>query len=697
VTVRDGHEPARSSGEELLAGLTDAQRHAVTTDAAPVCIIAAAGSGKTRVLTRRVAFRVLRGEADPRHVLVLTFTRKAAGELRERLHQLGLRDEVTAGTFHAIAAAQLRRWWRDRGQRPPALLERKARLLGPLVADRPALRGVAVAELAGHLEWAKAQLIGPEDFADAARVSRRALPAPAADVAALYRRYEDEKRRRGLVDFDDLLVRCADAMHESATFAGAQRWQWRHLFVDEFQDVNPLQHRLLSAWLGPSTDLCIVGDPHQAIYRWNGADPELLARVPVRWPSTEVIRLDANHRCSPQIVAAASAVLGPSGGELRSTQGEGPPPSVRSFSSDVSEAHGVATQLRQAHAEGTAWSQMAVLARTNAQFTVFREALTAAGIPFRAPNVDRMLDHPAARSVLAALRAAPDRLLAVAHDLVTAASVPTSSGEAGTADDREVVLTAMLELLREYAKLDPGGRVAGFLGWLPAAWRDDGPTAGTHGHPEAVTLCSFHRAKGLEWAAVWVTGMEQGLVPIGRATSSAAEAEERRLLYVALTRAARDLHCSWAERRAFGANSVPRQPSPWLSLVQASVGEQGSLATDSSDWRDRVRRELRDQRAEFARSRRAVSRPGHPAVLPAGWSEPDPQLVRAIQRWRAQAARASGVPAHVLLHDVTIGALAALRPTTLDELLAVPGLGPVKARRHGAALLSLMSSGVASA
>jgi DNA helicase II / ATP-dependent DNA helicase PcrA len=277
------------SAEDVLVGLSSSQRAAVISESEPLCVLAAAGAGKTRVLTCRIAYRAQRGTGDPAHSVAVTFTRKAAGELQHRLRQLGLREQVAAGTFHALASAQLHRWWSDRGQPPPVLLERKGRLLAPLAGSRRGLAHASVADLAGHLEWARARMVTPEHFEAAVRAEGRLLPTgvTAADLAALYSRYEHEKRRRGLVDFDDLLSLCADALEGDSEFAGAQRWRWRHVYVDEFQDLNPLQHRLLLAWLGASRDLFVVGDPHQAIYGWNGADPDLLAQVPRRWPSTE--------------------------------------------------------------------------------------------------------------------------------------------------------------------------------------------------------------------------------------------------------------------------------------------------------------------------------------------------------------------------------------------------------------------------
>jgi DNA helicase-2/ATP-dependent DNA helicase PcrA len=674
----------QSRAEELLVGLTPSQRAAVTSGATPLCVLASAGAGKTRVLTRRIAYRALIGTADPRHTLALTFTRKAAGELHERLRSLGLRQQVAAGTFHALASAQLHRWWSDRGERPPALLERKSRLLAPLAASRPPLAAIPVSDLAGHIEWAKARLVAPDCFESAAHAAGRALPSsvPASALASLYARYEDEKVRRGLVDFDDLLARCADAIDTDPTFAGAQRWRWRHLFVDEFQDLNPLQHRLLLAWLGTSTDLCVVGDPHQAVYGWNGADPDLLAQVATRWPATEVVHLDDNHRSSPQIVAAGAAVLGPAGRRLRSAGRDGPRPAIRTYPSETAEAYGIATGLRRCSAAGQRWGAMAVLTRTNAQLLPIQRALAAAGIPFWSPAQRLLLDDPAARAILSDLGSRRHTALqTVIADLMAQAD-DGDEGDEG-ADDRRSVVATLAELARTFHHQEPQGKAGQWLAWLPSALSDDPSGAPS---TEAVTLCSFHRAKGLEWEAVWLAGLERGFVPIGRATSAAAEQEERRLLYVALTRAGRELHCSWARHRTFGTRPVPRDASPWLELLRSGSGEgdPAGARARSEQWRGR----LRDQRRQLHdESRRRRSGPS----LPAGWPEPDPDVVNTLRRWRADTARGAGIPAYVVLHDVTLVALASLRPRTTQQLLDVPGLGPVKAGRYGATLLSLLS------
>jgi DNA helicase-2/ATP-dependent DNA helicase PcrA len=672
--------PRSDASAGPLSGLTASQAAAVTTEAAPLCIVAAAGAGKTRVLTRRIAYQAEAGRIDPRHTMALTFTRKAAGELQSRLHQLGLRSQVAAGTFHAMASAQLHRFWADRGQTPPTLLERKSRLLAPLAAARPNLAGVPISELAAHIEWAKARLIPAEEFEAAVRESRRPLPprVAARDIAGLYARYEDEKVRRGLLDFDDLLGQAATAIEQDRSFAGAQRWRWRHLFVDEFQDVNPLQHRLLLAWLGPSTDLCVVGDPHQAVYGWNGADPQLLLQFPTRWPNAEVVHLDDNHRCSPQIVASAAAVLGDPGDHLRSAGPDGSPPHIRTYPSEGAEAAGVASGARQAHAGGRPWRSMAVLARTNAQLVPIQQALEAAGIPTWAPSQQALLDEPAARQLLSDLRTRPRVPLQMVCGDLGAARDETGS------DEDAATLTALADLARAYQRQEPDAVVAQWLAWLPSALADDHRGSGPR---DAVTLCSFHRSKGLEWDAVWIVGIEQGLVPIGRSTSDAAIAEERRLLYVALTRASVELHCSWARERTFGSRAVPREASPWLELIRTAVPPPGEGPVDAAAWRER----LRQQRDQLRRARPA-GRGGPGRIrMPPGWPDPDPELVAALQAWRAETARAAGLPAYSVLHDVTLAAVASLRPRDTQALLTVPGLGPVKAGRYGPTLLSLVA------
>ncbi|HVN52677.1 MAG TPA: ATP-dependent helicase, partial [Acidimicrobiales bacterium] len=416
--------------EQLLDGLNEEQRRAVTCPTTPMCILAGAGTGKTRVLTRRIAYRALTDAHDPRHVLALTFTRKAAGELTNRLRRLGLRDQVAAGTFHSIAYAQLRSRWADRGIRPPELLERKVGFVARLL---PAAQRASALDVVTEIEWAKARDIEPDDYgAEAHRLGRRA-PLAHREMARAYQRYEHEKRGRRMIDFDDLLRLCRRDLREDRDFAQAQRWRFQHLFVDEFQDVNPLQRSLLDAWVAGRSDLCVVGDPNQAIYGWNGADPTALADFPTDHPTAEVVRLRDNYRSTPQILAVANAVLAggaldgdpdgdrPTLDDLRANRPAGPIPTVTALADDVAEARAVARAVRDHHRPGGPWATQAVLCRTNAQLAVIEQALHQASIPFRIRGGGGLLDQPEVKVALRELQRHPGDLPAALADVVAPA------------------------------------------------------------------------------------------------------------------------------------------------------------------------------------------------------------------------------------------------------------------------------------
>ncbi|HZQ84157.1 MAG TPA: ATP-dependent DNA helicase UvrD2, partial [Acidimicrobiales bacterium] len=399
----------------------------------------------------------------------------------------------------------------------------------------------------------------------------------------------------------------------------------------------------------------------QAIYSWNGADPTYLTLFTKRFPTAEVVSLEDNYRSTPQVLAVAGAVLGRK--PMQAHRADGPVPLVRSFGSDDDEARGIARALRRARGGGLAWSHMAVLTRTNAQLERFEEALRAADVPFRNRG-GAFLEQPEVKEALAGLRRA-------------AAGVPFVSRlkdiEAAAAElpvERRLELEQLVRLGHEYLALDVAGEVGGFLAWLRATMRSDQPDDGA----DVVELATFHRAKGLEWPVVFVAGMEKGLVPIGQAATEEAEAEERRLLYVALTRAERELHVSWAQRRTFATRTVPRQPSPWLALVDDACARlRGEEVPDREVWAGRA-----------ASARRKLRAGGPPSAA-------DEPVLAALKQWRTSAARAANVPAYVIFHDATLAAVAQARPRTRAELLALPGLGPVKAERYGDAILEVVS------
>jgi len=663
------------TADTLLDGLDESQRAAVTTDAAPLAILAGAGSGKTRVLTRRIAWQVREERIDATHVLAVTFTRKAAGELVSRLGRLGVRGQLSAGTFHAIALAQLRRRHADRGTEMPALLERKARIIGPLLAgtarvarQSSAERAVRAMEMATEIEWAKARLIGPDRYEVAVASAARTPSRPAAEVAALYAAYEREKKKRRLADFDDLIWWCARAIETDREFAAVQRWRFRHLFVDEFQDASPAQFRLVRAWLGDRTNLCVVGDPDQAIYGFAGADTAHLTRFEQLLPGATTVRLEANYRSTPQIVAAAQAVLADSGRRLppvRVPQPEGAAPTITAYPTDDAEARGVARALCDAHAAGRSWHALAVLYRTNAQSAAFEEALAREAVPFRVRGAGRFLDRPEVKAALDALRdtarAAPRRPFA---DHLT----DLASDAADLAEERREHVDALARLGREYLAVDGGaGSLDGFLAYLTTSLRGEG----TAESGDAVELLTFHRAKGLEFHTVFVAGMERGLVPISFAETPAERAEERRLLYVALSRAARELHLTWAEQRTVGLRSSKRTPSPWVGIVAATLpGRDPGRAPPT----------VVDPRAALAGVRARLAP-----------SAADPELMAALVEWRRNLARAAGVPAYVIFNNATLGEVAAAKPHSREALLTLPGIGPVKAERYGDALLDLVA------
>ncbi len=675
--------------DALLEGLNDAQRAAVTAIASPLCILAGAGSGKTRVLTRRVAWRAATGDLDPRHVLALTFTRKAAGELTQRLRALGLRDRVAAGTFHAIAYAQLRARWADRGIQPPSLLDRKvgfvARLLPSTARDVPAIDVVA------EIEWAKARMVEPDDYAEAATAAGRRPPLAPAEVARVFARYEEARRERRLVDFDDLLRVCRRDLLRDPDFAATQRWRFQHLFVDEFQDVNPLQQALLDAWRGDHLDLCVVGDPNQAIYAWNGADADLLRRFPRRFPTAEVVRLTDNYRSTPQVLAVANAVLAGGGrgvdrdGALRATRPDGDVPSVHQYEDDRAEAKGVARAVRDHHSPGTSWSTQAVLVRTNAQIAAIEEALGAAKIPFRVRGGAPLLDQPEVKAALAELRRAPGSFTDALADM--AATAETSGPTGDRADERRANVDALIQLGRDFAALDPAPGVPGFLSWLSSTTRADQPDRGG----DAVEISTFHAAKGLEWPIVHLAGLEQGLVPIGHARTGDALAEELRLFYVALTRAERELVCSWAAQRRYGNREMRRDRSPYLDTVVAACA---ALRAGSDPIEVGRGVAVAAPAAKPRPARRSRTRPDLPraqgALAPADLDDAGRGLLEALRSWRSDKARAAGMPAYVICNDRTLVEIASSRPISPDELLDVHGLGEVKVGRFGDELLALV-------
>jgi DNA helicase-2/ATP-dependent DNA helicase PcrA len=615
----------------LLRGLDPQQRHAVATDASPLVIIAAAGSGKTTVLTRRIARRIADGSADAAHVLALTFTRDAAGELRRRLRRLDIRDPIESGTFHAVALRLLRDRALAAGTAAPVIVTDRLRLVREVLTETKV--GCEASAAMADIDWARARLIGPDQYAKALRdVRRRSALTPDA-YAKVLARYEALKRRRGVVDFDDLLVELLAQLRRDATFADIIRWRFRHLFVDEVQDLNPLQFAVLEQIRGGRPDVCLVGDPRQAIYGWNGADPTMLADIEHLVPGITVVNLTGNYRCSPQIVRAGAAALSAAkiGDDSESRRGDGRMPKVLPCADELDEAATVVRLVRDL-AERHGLRHVGVLARTNEQLVPLARALAAAGFP-----VDRSAGtSPLDRAVAEVARLTSRDQLAAWAESVWAEGAKV-----------DPLRTRVAEEVDRFLSSGEGGSLRSWVeARQPFDDLDDDPDG-------AVSLLTFHAAKGREWRAVVVTGAEAGLVPHASSSTPAQRAEESRLFYVALTRAGDELVITWARRR----KDSPTGPSPWLEPVMVTLADE----------------------------------PHHP---------PPPQLRRLhapsdplapLKDWRAGVARAAGVADRAVCSDQVLRSLLADPPTDTAGVAARLGVGIGAAERLAPKLLSLLA------
>jgi DNA helicase-2/ATP-dependent DNA helicase PcrA len=620
--VTDGAQPSR---DLLLRGLDAQQREAVLTDAAPLAIVASAGSGKTMVLTRRIARRIADASADAQHVLALTFTRDAAGELRRRLRRLEVHQTIECGTFHAVALRLLRDRALATNSAAPSVAPDRLRLVREVLTETR-IRRDPVAVMS-DLDWARARLVEPAQFGEASRRARRRGALDAAAFVAVSTAYTALKRRRGVVDFDDLLAHVLHHMRTDPNFAEVVRWRFRHLFVDEAQDLNPLQFAVLEAIRDGRPDICLVGDHRQAIYGWNGSDPAALLEVERRFPGVTVVGLTGNYRCSPQIVTTGAAALAAAGidDSTESRRTDGRRPAFVPAADQHEEAAAVASRVRDlVHRHGA--REVAVLARTNEQLHALHRSLDEAGVP-----------------VVRALGATPlERTIAEAARLRSRDDLAAWVEAVWTADESDPIRRRVAEEVDRFlTSNDPGG----FRAWLDARQPFDDLEPDDDG---AVSLLTFHAAKGREWDAVVVTGVEHGLVPHGSAVTPGQREEEARLLYVAVTRAADELVVTWAERRDGGTGG----PSPWIEGLQAAVPA--------------------DQ----------------PAPMPASIRpEPAPDPLGELRAWRADVARAAGVDEAAVCSDRVLRSLHDDPPADTTELAARLGVTPSVAERWAPRLL----------
>ncbi|HLX47064.1 MAG TPA: ATP-dependent helicase [Streptosporangiaceae bacterium] len=575
---------------DVLAALDPEQREVALATRGPVCVLAGAGTGKTRAITHRIAYAVHTGVMDPAHVLALTFTTRAAGELRGRLRLLGDPglglDQVRARTFHSAALRQLRHFWPGTvGGRPPRVLAAKTSLIAEVArAHRITLGGAELPEVAGEIEWAKVTQIRPEEYEQEAAKAGRTPPLGTGVAGQLYAGYERLRRSRHLIDFESLLELTAAVLAENQQAAADVRDRFRYLVVDEYQDVNPLQKLLLDTWLGDRDELCVVGDPDQAIYSFTGASPAYLTGFTAQFPDATVIRLVRDYRSTPQVVALANRVIteplpGLPGrpvarwaASLVAQRPPGPEPSVTGYPDDQAEAGAVAAQAASLIAAGTDPRQIAVLVRINVQTQGFERALSEAGVPYQLSGMERFFDRAEVRQALNLIRGSARTVpgeaslpAQVRHILSGLGLTGPAPANGGAARERWESLAALAALAGDLALARPGATLADFADELAVRAAAENPPA-----VPGVTLATLHGAKGLEWDAVFLPGLTEGVLPIVYAQTSKAIAEERRLFYVGVTRARERLALSWAGARSPGA-AASRSPSRFLRAAGRGV------------------------------------------------------------------------------------------------------------------------------
>ncbi len=687
--------------EALLAALDDEQRAAATAVRGPVCILAGAGTGKTRTITHRAAYAVATGAVPASALLAVTFTARAAGEMRTRLRGLGV-GGVQARTFHSAALKQLGYFWpRVVGGAPPRLLDNSFRTVANAAARSRLRPGTTeIRDLLAELDWAASCLVGPEDYPAAAARAGRDGPYDPAVVAQVYEAFGELKRSQGAADFNDLLLLTAGALEEHAGVAEEFRARYRSFVVDEYQDVTPLQQRLLDAWLGDRDDLCVVGDAQQTIYSFTGATPDHLLGFRTRFPDATEVRLIRDYRSTPQVVGLANGVIAKATSrharlELLAQQPPGPEPVFTEHADEPSEAEAVAARCAALLEAGTPASEIAVLYRINAQSAAFEAALTDASVPYLVRGGERFFDRTEVREALLLLRGAgraadtdaPAALTDLVAEVLRAGlswDVDKPPAGAGATRERWEALAALHRLAADLAALDPAAGLRELVAEL-----EERASAQHAPSVQGVTLASLHAAKGLEWDAVFLIGLVDGTLPLIHAETPAAIEEERRLLYVGVTRARSFLSLSWALSRSPGGRGS-RRPSRFLDGLHTAT-TRPAAAPGAARQARRDRSGPVPCRVCGATLSVAVDRKlGRCSGCPA---DRDEALFEALRGWRAERAKGLGQPAYCVFTDATLTALAEQRPGSVAELVKIPGIGQSKLDKYGEEVLALVSAG----
>ncbi|QGH70272.1 AAA family ATPase [Pseudactinotalea sp. HY158] len=660
--------PSPPSADELLAALDADQRAVASQLTGPLCVLAGAGTGKTRAITYRIAHGVAAGRYRPNQVLAVTFTARAAAELRSRLRGLGV-PGVQARTFHAAALRQLSYFWpKVVGGPLPRLVEHKATLISEaggrlgMKVDRLTIR-----DLAGEIEWAKVSMLGPDDYAAAATRSGRGGVAgfDPTTIARLLSVYEDVKTERNVIDFEDVLLLTVGILAEHEDVAAQVRSQYRHFVVDEYQDVSPLQHQLLGLWLGGREEVCVVGDVSQTIYSFTGASPRYLTEFTRTYPDAHVVRLVRDYRSTPQVVGVANQVLAAAGHhraagavELVAQREPGPPAAYTSYDDDAAEARGVASRIGRLRAAGVPLAEIAVLYRTNGQSEAIEQALSEAGIGYQVHGGQRFFSRREVTEAIVLLRGAVRATTELSlpqhvRDVLTGAGwTPEPPPNRGSLRDRWESLNALATLADDLFQAR-GVDMAGYVDeLLERANAQHAPTV------QGVTLASLHASKGLEWDAVFLVGVTDGLLPISFADTPAAIEEERRLLYVGVTRAREHLEFSYSRSRSNGGRGT-RKRSRFLDGIWPAEQRRARATT-------RRRREIEQD------------------------EDIDEELLARLREWRASVASRLDKPAFTVLHDTTLAAIASAQPKELRQLAILRGIGPTKLDAYGPQILAVV-------
>lgn len=706
------HTSTAAGADQLLESLDPEQREVALALQGPVRVLAGAGTGKTRAVTHRIAYGVASGVYNPTEVLAVTFTTRAAGEMRTRLRSLGA-GGVQARTFHSAALRQARFFWpKVYGGELPVLTESKLGMLGNAARrNRVATDQATLRDLASEVEWAKVSNVRPDDYARIAQARGRSVTGQDPDtIARVFATYEDVKRGQGRMDMEDVLLCAAALLAEDERVAAQVRRQYRWFVVDEFQDVSPIQAALLDLWLGGRGDICVVGDPAQTIYSFAGANASYLLDFPKKHSGTTAVDLVRNYRSTPQIIAAANRLLRGStsaGVQLRAQQDGGPDVAFTEHVDEVAEAEQAAADILALIAGGTPAREVAVLFRINAQSEAFEEALAARGVPYVVRGAARFFSRPEVKQAVTLLRGnarsgsgfkggsgkgssdgsgdgSRDDLVAGTRAVLAGMgwTEQAPSGR-GSARDKWESLQAIVSQAEEFLAADEGADLEAFVAELDRrATEQHAPVA------EGVTLATLHAAKGLEWDVVFLAGMTDGTMPIVYAEGQAAVEEERRLLYVGMTRARKQLTVSWALARTPGSRAS-RKPSRFLTgLRPTSASDQAAPERGSSRRKAKGIAHCRECGKPLATT--AERKVGRCEDCPASYDE---KLFERLRTWRVERAGQEKVPAYVVFTDLTLQAIAEVKPADAAGLLRINGIGQSKLTKYGDEVLDIVAGG----